>query len=141
MLWVLWFVWRGSLLRRLVVGDRIEGRLVIEVRRSPLLCKRAQRWWAGLLLLGLWTGRRERVIRSGRHGLQCVILCLVCSPRIVATCLRCRRARLLWLLLLKLIAKPVLLLSIWNVQAVKSSLLWLDCRLRLNVTWLLLLEL
>lgn len=39
MLWILWFVWCGDLLRRLVVGNRIEGRLMIEIRRSSLLGK------------------------------------------------------------------------------------------------------
>ena len=61
-LWVCWFVWRGRLLRCLIAGDRIKGGLVVEIRRSSLLCKRAQRWRASLLLLHLWTCRREWVV-------------------------------------------------------------------------------
>ena len=90
MLWVLWFVWCGGLLRRLVIGDRIEGRLIIKIRRGSLLCKRAQRWGADLLLLHLWASRCKRIIRSSCHRLQCIILRLVCSPGIVTTCLRRR---------------------------------------------------
>ena len=127
MLRVLWFVRCGGLLRRLVVGNGVEGRLVIEICCGSLLCKRTQGWWAGLLLLSLRTSRRERIIRSSGHRLQRIILCLVRSPRIVTTRLRSRRAGLLQLRLLELVAKPVLLLSVRVVQAVKSSLLRLDC--------------
>ena len=141
-LWVHCFLWGSGLLRSLVTGDWVIGRLVcVEVSGRLLLRKGTQRRWHAVLLLHLWPILREGVVRTSRCRLERIVIwLLVCGPRVLATSRG--RTDLLWLLLLrlKLIVEAVLLLRVGVVQVIEGSLLGLDVLLGLHVIRLLLLK-
>lgn len=79
----------GLLLRYLVVGDRVIGRLLIELGGCLLLGKGIEGRRAGVLLYWLRAIGRKWIVGAGRHWLQRVgLLRLIGGPGIMTTSLR-----------------------------------------------------